>query len=98
MEDETLLEANDSESYEPETPPRVMSMCKLRPELVEGYRPAGFEAEDRFIYMGEIVNMLGHGVFILQYFVGPHTKYKFAGKVYSGYHIESFVELTEEEM
>ena len=43
--------------------------------------------DDVFIYLGEIPNMKGHGVFL-----GHRT-----GKIYSGYHIEDFRELTDEE-
>ena len=44
--------------------------------------------EEVFIYFGEIPNMLGHCV------VSGHK----SGKVFSGYHIENFQELTEEEL
>lgn len=44
--------------------------------------------EDVFIYFGEIPNMLCHCV------VAGHK----SGKVFSGYHIENFQELTEEEL
>ena len=40
-----------------------------------------------FVYMGEIPNMLGHCV------VAGYT----TGKLYSGLHIENFIELTEDE-
>ena len=43
--------------------------------------------EKTFIFFGEIPNMQGHCVV-----VGHKT-----GKVFSGYHIEDFVELTEDE-
>lgn len=44
--------------------------------------------EDVFIYFGEIPNMLGHCV------VSGHK----SGRVFSGYHIDNFQELTEEEL
>ena len=44
--------------------------------------------EDVFIYFGEIPNMLGHCV------VSGHK----SGKVFSGYHIDNFRELTVEEL
>jgi hypothetical protein len=43
--------------------------------------------ENAFIYFGEIPNMLGHCV------VSGHK----SGKIFSGYHIENFQEITEEE-
>lgn len=40
------------------------------------------------VYLGEIANMPGHGIF-----AGTKT-----GKVYSGYHISGFRELTDDEI
>lgn len=48
-----------------------------------------FDPRDEvFIFMGEIPNMRGHVV------VAGHT----SGRVYSGYHDDNFVELTEDEV
>lgn len=44
--------------------------------------------EDVFIYFGEIPNMLGHCV------VSGHK----SGKVFSGYHIDNFQEISEDEL
>lgn len=71
---------------------RVMALCKVRPDVIDGYRGL-WEANDIFIYMGEIVNMKGHGIFLLH-----HSTHEKCGKLYSGFHIDSFIELTDEEM
>ena len=42
----------------------------------------------KFIFFGEIPNMLGHCIVS-----GYDT-----GKIYSGFHIENFIELTDEEL
>lgn len=47
-----------------------------------------FSGEENFIFLGEIPNMLEHGIF-----VGCNT-----GKIYIGYHIWDFRELTEDEI
>ena len=44
--------------------------------------------KDLFIYLGEIKQIPGHGIFV-------ETK---TGKVYTFYHIDEFIELTEEEL
>ncbi len=44
--------------------------------------------DDIFVYLGEISNMRGHVV------VAGHV----SGKIYSGYHDDNFVELTEDEV
>lgn len=46
-----------------------------------------FEPEGVYVFFGEIPNMRGHCV------VADHK----TGKIYSGYHIENFVELNEDE-
>ena len=39
---------------------------------------------EQILYLGEIKNMLGHGIFVRQ-----------NGKIYSGYHVDSFVECND---
>lgn len=46
-----------------------------------------FEGDEFFIFMGEITNMRGHGIYI-----GMDT-----GKIYSGYHFEDFRLPTDKE-
>jgi len=62
---------------------RKLSLVKIS----EKYENQMHFKDDVLIYLGEIPNMRGHGVFI-----GSKT-----GKIYSGYHIEQFRELTDEE-
>lgn len=47
-----------------------------------------FKGDLPLVYLGEIANMPEHGLF-----VGTRT-----GKVYSGYHIHNFRELTDDEV
>jgi hypothetical protein len=72
--------------------PRVMSLCKMKPENIEGYRGM-FDGKDVFIYLAEIVNMPGHGIFMVH-----SSPNKSIGTMFSGYHIWSFVELTGDEV
>jgi hypothetical protein len=46
-----------------------------------------FKANTTFVYLGEILQARGHGIFV-------ETK---TGKAYIGYHTDEFIELTEEE-
>jgi hypothetical protein len=62
---------------------RKLSLVKV----TEKWKSESHFKDDTFIYLGEIPNMKGHGVFI-----GHKT-----GKIYSGYHTERFRELTDEE-
>lgn len=72
--------------------PRPMTMVKLRfdkDEEIECKTP--FRAEEKnltFLYVGEIVNQEGHGLFI-------RNKDE---KVFVALHIDDFRELTEEEL
>lgn len=54
----------------------------------------GCRPDATFIYLGDIAQMPGHGVFI-----GHHSgsDSEFRGRLFAGYHTESFVELTDEE-
>ena len=47
-----------------------------------------FKRGGTYVFIGEIANMLGHCV------VADHK----TGKIYSGYHTENFIELSEEEV
>ncbi len=69
--------------------PRPLSLVKLRPDI-ESHAQAKypFIADLPLVFLGEISNMPGHGVF-----VGFRS-----GKVYSGYHIFSFVECAPDEV
>lgn len=75
--------------------PRQYSMVRLvawyadlsRKHTKKGHTNPMLE-EERFIYLGEIPNMSGHCITI-----GHKT-----GKPYSGYHVENFEEIPEEEV
>ncbi len=69
--------------------PRQYSFVKfdfteLPKEYHSGYP---FSPKHRYIFLGEIPNMQGHCIVMDD-----------AGKMYTGYHIENFVELTDEEL
>ncbi len=57
-------------------------------KMMDGQKDHSIMQEDVFIYFGEIPNMPGHCV------VSGHN----SGKVFSGYHIENFQELPDEEL
>lgn len=64
--------------------PRQYSLCKY-----VGRPSAGvFLEKDTYVFLGEIPNMPGHCVVL------NHR----TGKVYSGYHTDNFIELTEDEV
>ena len=67
---------------------RQYALVKLREDCKHGYEKTPIYNEGTLIYLGEIPNMLGHAVF-----AGAES-----GKLYSGYHPESFRELTDEEV
>lgn len=73
--------------------PRQYAMVKLTDEFREILQPykltkisGDMLAESFLIFLGEIPNMREHCILIGQ-----------SGTVYSGFHIEDFVELTEDE-
>lgn len=69
---------------------RQYALVRHNKESVDFYYKSGFFKKDPsmiFIYLGEIPNMGGHGIFI-----GIDS-----GKVYSGIHIDSFEEIPEDE-
>jgi hypothetical protein len=64
-------------------------MAHLRPNSVvifRGSKGYPFDDKDRMLFLGEIVNMRGHGIFVSR-----------AGVIYWGYHLEDFHEDNEEE-
>ena len=69
-------------------------MAHLRPNSVVIFRaPKGYENAypfvdtERVLFLGEIVNMKGHGIFVTR-----------NGTVHWGYHLDSFHEDNEEEL
>jgi len=69
--------------------PRKLSLVKFDfSRLPRGSRRKyPFRAGTAYVFFGEIPNMPGHSV------VADHR----SGQIYSGYHTNNFVELTEEE-
>lgn len=70
--------------------PRQYSLIKFNFESVpvEYHDKYPFTKEDVLIFFGEIPNMLGHCV------VANHK----TGQIYSGYHVDNFIEINEEEI
>ena len=66
--------------------PRVNALVKLDPEL-ENIHDYQHLAGKTFLFMGEIANMPGHGIYLN---VKTH-------RFEIGYHTDDFVELSEEE-
>jgi diadenosine tetraphosphate (Ap4A) HIT family hydrolase len=64
--------------------PRQYSLCKYIGHPANGV----FPEKDIYVFLGDIPNMPGHCVVL------NHR----TGKVYSGYHTENFVELSEDEV
>lgn len=66
--------------------PRLLALVKLRSDIDgEGFP---FGEDQPLVFLGEIPNMPEHGIF-----VGFHS-----GRVYPGFHIWNFEELTEDEV
>lgn len=67
--------------------PRKLSLVKFDFTRIDRkfWSKYPFKSGRSYVFMGEIVNMLGHCV------VADHK----TGKIYSGYHTENFVELKE---
>jgi len=72
--------------------PRKLSLVKLSDyvtdEMIKEYEYP-FKKSKIYVFLGEIVNMQGHCVVV---------EYKANHTVYSGYHTDNFVELSEEEV
>lgn len=67
--------------------PKPLELCYLRDGHEKNFMPS-FPMNATFIFLGEIPNMPGHGVFIQQE----------TGEIHSCYHINDFRALTEEEV
>jgi hypothetical protein len=69
--------------------PRKMSLVKLKKKWAADplIKKAPFFKDLPLIFLGEIPNMPEHGVFVGQR----------SGKIYSGFHISQFAELTKDE-
>jgi hypothetical protein len=66
--------------------PRELSLVKVAPHANGKRYP--FAKDLPLVYLGEIPNMPGHCIV-----AGSKT-----GRIYSGYHIEAFVELSRDEV
>lgn len=66
---------------------RPLSLVKLVDDVLPIYKDHPISKEKTLIYLGEIPNMPGHGIFLGD-----------AGQKYIGYHTDSFRELTSEEV
>jgi hypothetical protein len=71
-------------------PPRKLSLVRLKEKWAKqsSAEELPFRDDMPLVFLGEIPNMPGHGVF------AGHR----SGHLYSGYHIEQFVELPESEV
>jgi hypothetical protein len=71
------------------TPPRQYSLVKFNFDRLEDkyHSQMPFTREGVYVFFGDIPNMLGHCV------VADHK----TGQIFSGYHTDNFVELSEEE-
>jgi len=70
--------------------PRPLSLVKIKPSwkaAAESYQ-FPFLNDMPLVYFGEIPNMREHGIF-----VGYSS-----GRIYSGFHIDYFIELSEDEI
>ena len=69
--------------------PRKLSLVRFHAEAIDKryHRKYPFRVGRAYIFFGEIPNMGGPSV------VADHV----TGQIYSGYHTENFIELTEDE-
>jgi hypothetical protein len=67
---------------------RKLSLVRLRKTWEKTSSTLPFFDDLPLIYLGEIPNMPQHGVFV------GHS----SGRIYSGYHIDQFVELPQSEV
>ena len=70
---------------------RQYALVRHNKDMKDFYSGSGVFKKDPamiFIFLGEIPNMLGHGIFI-----GRDS-----GKIYSGFHTDSFEEIPEDEV
>jgi hypothetical protein len=72
-----------------ETSPRYLSLVRFNFDAIPNEYHAKYPFMDgrTYVFFGEIPNMPGHCV------VADHR----SGQLYSGYHTENFIELTDEE-
>ena len=84
-----LLEEKSSEKLMEHKIPRQYSLVSFDFSSMpsEWHEKYPFKPEGVYVYFGEIPNMKGHCV------VADHK----TGQIYSGYHIDNFVELDEDE-
>jgi hypothetical protein len=70
--------------------PHQLTFVKLRDDVFTSEKATALPFYEDFplVFLGEIQNMPGHGIF-----AGHRT-----GRIYSGYHIDQFVELDEDEV
>ena len=81
---------------------KKLSLVKLDPTLgedaVKQYAKLfGCDIDATFIYLGDIVQMPGHAIIVGHRTSNPKKRPKFEGKIFSGFHTENFVDLTDEE-
>lgn len=69
-------------------PIRPLSLVRLKPEWLDILDRYPFAKDLPLVFLGEIPNLPGHGVFL-----GHHS-----GHAYSGFHIDAFEELPEDEV
>lgn len=72
------------------------------PALRVEYAKQGLVEGKPYLYLGEIENMPGHGIFVTMHederFVRPHPLAIRKGTTLVGYHLHDFRELTEDEV
>lgn len=68
--------------------PRKLSLVRLKKNTIAKSEDLPFLDDMPLVFLGEIPNMPEHGVFV---------GYK-SGRIYSGFHIFQFVELSENEV
>jgi hypothetical protein len=72
---------------------RVNSIVRFTKESAKEYaKLLNCDKSSHFIYLGDIVQMPGHGIFLGCY--NPEVR----GKMFSGYHTDSFEEVPKEEV
>jgi hypothetical protein len=64
---------------------KPLDIVQVRPEVQEGYKGI-LDKDDRFVYLGDINQMPGHGMFVL---MG-------SGRIFTGLHTSSFRVIEDE--
>jgi hypothetical protein len=62
-----------------------LKLQQLKPDVAQEYYFRGIKAGDRFVFLGEIDKMPGHGVWVAIR----------DNKVHAGFHMDSFEDVTE---